>query len=97
MSHMTNKPTYANLYHHDITEAIKAYNYGNITVEEFVDKVYEVGAMCVLPDIFYTLINHRHDFRTECHWAMNSLSTTKMTKAYDAMMVVVRVLTSEVA
>lgn len=96
MSNMTNKPTYDNLYHHDMTEAIRAYNYGDITVEEFIDKVYEVGAKCVLPDIFYTLINHRHDFRNECHQAMNTLSTIEMIKAYEAMMVVVsRVLASE--
>ena len=80
MSHMTNKPTYE--------------NYGNITIEEFIDKVYEIGAMCVLPDVFYTLINHRHDYRTECIQAMQSCCTKKMIKAYNNMMVCVRVLTS---
>jgi len=97
MSNMTNKPTFENMYHHDMTEAIKSYNYGNITIEEFIDRVYEIGAMCVLPDEFYTLINYRHDYRTECIQAMQSCCTKKMIKAYNHMMVCVRVLTSEVA
>ena len=105
MSHMTNKPTYDNLYHHNMTGAIKNYTDGNTTVDEFIDSVYEVSTLCVVPEVFYELINSRNDYRASClvnvsefyKYGWNMTKLEKMYKAYDSMMVLVRVLTSEVA
>jgi hypothetical protein len=88
-------PPFADMYTPQLKRAVRNYADGNTTVDEFIDAVFEAATKGEVHELFYGLINRRHDYRTECEMAMKTSCTKKMTKAYANMMVYVRVLTTE--
>jgi hypothetical protein len=69
---------------------IQGYNDGNLSVDEVIDRVTEVGRDVGVTEAWFNVVELRERYRGECIVAMLSGSTKCMEVAYNAMITALR-------